>query len=307
MRVSHGNRSGNLPVETPARPLANEPFEKGIADSNAPSHGRACASQRSQSIRSHLFCREGWVNVTPAGGKVFPTRGDARAVSMERVVVSLGGSVLVPDDRDDAYIAKLAKVLKTCARTVKVFVVTGGGRPSRYYIETGRALGASERRLDAFGIEITRMNARLLAVALGDDTNPDPARTVAEAARLAPRRRIVLMGGTRPGHTTDRVAAALAKAVRAVRIVNATSVDGVYSADPRKDPRAVRFERITHAELVRLSGARHEAAGPRIVFDPAGARVAARARIPILVVDGRDLGAVRRAVLGRPFHGTVVT
>lgn len=221
-------------------------------------------------------------------------------------MVSLGGSVLVPGKRDDAYLRDLAAVLRDCSDAVKLFIVTGGGLPSRYYIETGRALGASERRLDAFGIEITRMNARLLGLALGALANSEPARTVAQASRYASRRRIVLMGGTTPGHTTDQVSASLARTVRAARIVNATSVDGVYSADPRSEPRAKRFEQLTHAELVRLSGSGHEAAGPRVVFDPAGARVAAKARIPILVLDGRDLGALRSAILGHPFHGTVV-
>jgi len=130
--------------------------------------------------------------------------------------------------------------------------------------------------------------------------------TVEEAAAAGETSRLVVMGGTTPGHTTDAVAAELAEAVHAVRLVNATSVDGVYSADPRRDPAAKRMDRVTHAELVRLSGKAHAKAGPSIVFDPKAARIVQKARIPVAVVGGRDLEAVRNAVLGKPFRGTRV-
>jgi len=178
---------------------------------------------------------------------------------------------------------------------------------ARFYIETGRALGAKERRLDELGIEITRMNARLLAIPLGAHANPEPAKTYTEAARLARRHPIVLMGGTSPGWTTDRVAASLARVVKADRLVNATSVDGVYSEDPKENPFARRFEQIPYAKLIELTGEGHTRAGPKIVFDPVAARVIAKAGIPLLVVDGRDLEALRAAIAGEPFHGTTVS
>ena len=226
---------------------------------------------------------------------------------MERVVISIGGSVLVPGDGDHAYIAELARLLSDLSKEFRIFAVTGGGKVARFYIGTGRALGAKERRLDELGIEITRMNARLLGIALRGKSNPEPARTYTEATRLTRRYDIVVMAGTAPGWTTDRVAASLARTVGAARLVNATSVDGVYSADPKVDPTARRFETMTYAQLVDLTGKGHDRAGPAIVFDPVGARVVARARIPLLVVDGRDLDALRRAIAGERFHGTTVT
>lgn len=226
---------------------------------------------------------------------------------MEKVVVSLGGSVLVPGEDDVRFLRDLCTVLRDVSHKARMFAVTGGGRIARYYIETGRELGIPEPRLDDLGIGITRMNARLLGAALKGRANPEPAASYAEAARLSRRYAIVLMAGTRPGHTTDRVSASLARFVGAARIVNATSVDGVYSADPRKDPEARRLDRISFEDLVRLSGEGHRAAGPSMVFDPVAARVLARDRIPLSVVRGRDLGSLRDAILGRPFRGTLVS
>ncbi len=226
---------------------------------------------------------------------------------MEKVVVSLGGSVLVPGEDDARYLRGLAGLLGDVSRKVRLFAVTGGGRVARYYIETGRDLGIPERHLDELGIGITRMNARLLGAALKGRANREPATSYAEAGRLARRFPIVLMAGTRPGHTTDRVSASLAGFVGAARIVNATSVDGVYTADPRKDPAARRLDRITFEELVSLTGEGHRTAGPSMVFDPVAARVLARDRIPLSVVRGRDLESLEAAILGRPFRGTLVS
>src|SRR3990170_16666 len=205
-------------------------------------------------------------------------------VPMEKIVISLGGSILVPGEDDGRFVRDLAGLLRDASRNRRIFGVTGGGRIARYYIETGRKLGAAEETLDKFGIAATRLNARLLAVALRGIANREPAATYAEAARLARRHRVVLMGGTRPGHTTDRVSASLARFVGATRIVNATSVDGVYSSDPRKDPAARLLTRIGFEDLVRLAGVGHRRAGPNVVFDPVAAGILARDRIPLAVV-----------------------
>lgn len=226
---------------------------------------------------------------------------------MEKVVVSLGGSVLVPGDDDARYLRDLATLMREVSSDLRLFAVAGGGKIARYYIETGRELHIPEPSLDGLGIAVTRINARLLGAALKGLANREPAGTYAEAARLGRRYRIVLMAGTRPGHTTDRVSASLARVVRAARIVNATSVDGVYSADPKSHPDARLLERITFEDLVRLAGSGHRAAGPSVVFDPVAARVLARDRIPLRVVHGRDLEALRAAILGEPFRGTLVS
>src|SRR2546426_5719804 len=117
---------------------------------------------------------------------------------MEKVVVSLGGSVLVPGDDDARYLRSLAGLLRDVSMRVKLFVVTGGGRIARYYIETGRSLGIGERTLDEFGIAVTRLNARLLAAALAGRANREPATTYAGAAKMARRHPIGVMAGAPP-------------------------------------------------------------------------------------------------------------
>lgn len=225
---------------------------------------------------------------------------------MEPVVLSLGGSVLVREEGDTAYIRKLAKILIGISSNFKLYVVTGGGKIARYYIKAGRDLGASESFLDESGIEVTRLNARMLITALGDHACHSPPKNYDEAVHAGKTCSIVVMGGVSPGITTDAVSALLAERVKARRLVNATSVDGAYTADPKKDPGAQRIPQMTHKELVALVGTGSVGAGPNHVFDAVGAKVLERSKISLAIVDGNDLANLRDALEGKNFKGTTV-
>ncbi len=225
---------------------------------------------------------------------------------MDTVVLSLGGSILVRDEDNSQYIQELAEMLVEVSNATRVFVVTGGGRIARYYIREGRALCAPESYLDEMGIEVTRLNARLLIAALGEHSNHTPPKDYEEAVLAAKDNRIVVMGGVSPGITTDAVSSILAEHVRASRVVNATSVDGVYTADPAKNPSARRIPKMSHEELLDIVSATPSKAGPTVVFEAAGASVLSRAGIPISVVDGRDIPNLRSALEGKAFEGTSV-
>ncbi len=233
-------------------------------------------------------------------------RYKAVGVNMDYVVVSIGGSILVPGERDPEHISAIAALMRSLVREFHLVLVCGGGRIARYYIANGRQLGASQDRLDELGIGVTRLNARLLQLALGEDASSSVPRTVEEAASATGKGRIVVMGGTEPGHTTDAVAAMVAVRIGAARIVNATSVDAAYSADPNRHKGARRYERLTHRELYDLVNKGLHSAGPSDVFDRKGAEEAMRANIPIYIVSGRDLEDLCAAVRGEKVKGTVV-
>lgn len=224
----------------------------------------------------------------------------------EIVVVSVGGSILIPGEEDEVYIGKLASMLRRVSEKVNVAVVCGGGRIARYYTSTGRALGGSEDQLDTMGIGATRLNASLLAVALGDMSSLDIPVEADAAAGMIRDGYVPVMGGTAPGHTTDAVATMVARDAKAVRVVNATSVDAVYSDDPRENPDAVRYDRLTIDQLDELVYKDH-GAGKSSVFDPMGVDIARDEGIDIMMVDGRNLPELEKAILGESFSGTYVS
>lgn len=225
---------------------------------------------------------------------------------MEKVVVSIGGSILIPDKDDPVFIRKLASVLRDVSKEVQLVIVCGGGKIARYYTNTGRELNGSVRELDMMGIGATRLNAELLRIALGDAAHPCIPRTVDETAEASLSGRIVVMGGTEPGHTTDAVATMVAGRIGSKRVVNGTSVDAVYSDDPKKDPNAKRYSALTIKELSDIVYDEHDA-GRSSVFDPLGVKLAMRDRIDLFIVDGRDLEEMRNAMLGKEIKGTTVS
>lgn len=230
--------------------------------------------------------------------------------TMHHTVISIGGSILLHEEKTD-YLEELAGMLATLSKEMKIGIVTGGGWIARYYIKAGRSFGASEEYLDLMGIDITRVNARLLITALmkqGTDVNLHPPHTVEDAAALFAGHRIVVMGGTVPGHTTDAVSAMLASALGAKVLINATAVDGVYTADPRKHPGAERIPRMDYAELKRIIGESGETgAGPNVVFDPVAADIIEKERIETRIVNGLRLEELKKAILRERFLGTVIS
>ena len=228
---------------------------------------------------------------------------------MNHTVISIGGSILLHEEKTD-YLGELATMLAALSKDMRIGIVTGGGWIARYYIKAGRSFGASEEYLDLMGIDITRVNARLLITALmntGADVNLHPPHTVEEAARLSENHRIVVMGGTVPGHTTDAVSAYLASALGAKVLINATAVDGVYTADPKKEPDAERIPKMGYEELKRIIGESGETgAGPNVVFDPVAADIIEKNAIETRIVNGTRLGELKKAIIGERFLGTLI-
>ncbi len=215
-----------------------------------------------------------------------------------KVVVSTGGSVLVPDDaadRVDGY-AEVLESLEAAGHTVAA--VVGGGPTAREYIGAARDLGANEIELDQLGIAVTRLNARLLVAALGDRAAPTPPRSLDRAREALRRGDLPVMGGTEPAHTTDAVAASLAEYTNADRLVLATSVAGVYDADPAEHADATKLDSCTTAELIDIVADIEMTAGSNAPVDLLAAKIIQRAGLRTAVVDGRDPAAVRRAVAG---------
>ena len=119
-------------------------------------------------------------------------------MSQDIVVISIGGSILIPDQNDSVFIGKLAEMLKKASEKVRLCVVCGGGKIARYYTVTGRELGGDEYQLDLLGIGCTRLNAALLALALGDRSSTEIPLDVKTAAKKFKEGKIVVMGGTEP-------------------------------------------------------------------------------------------------------------
>ncbi len=225
---------------------------------------------------------------------------------MKTVVISLGGSILIPE-LENHLIQDYIPVLKKIAKKCQLYVVVGGGGEARRYITVSRKLGLDEGTSDEIGILITKLNATLLIASLGNDAYPKVADSHNEAKKFGESGKIVIMGGITPGQTTDAVAAVLAERVKASAFINATSVNGVYEEDPRKNPNAKRFDKLTPQQLLEIVGAGGLGAGSNNVLDVIAARIVERSGIPLVVLDGSNPKNLEKAILRGKFTGTIVS
>ena len=215
-----------------------------------------------------------------------------------RVVICIGGSVLAPGLEADRVKAHADTIDELVSAGHEVAAIVGGGGVARRYIGTARDLGATEYDLDTLGIDVTRLNARLLLTALESSATPEPAKSHEDARASLRRNEVAVMGGTVPGHTTDAVAALLAEMVEADLLVYATSVPGVFSADPNESDDAERYDCLAADELVDVISTIETTAGSKAPVDLLATKIIERSGIRAVVLDGTDPSRIADAVAG---------
>lgn len=223
-----------------------------------------------------------------------------------KVVISVGGSILVPDEIDVDYMHELAELTNKLSDRHQISIVTGGGKTARKYIEPARRFGASEIFCDLIGITATRLNARLLAAVIGEKANLEPPKDFIAALKAMNFGKIVVMGGTHPGHSTDAVSALLAEYINADLLINATDVDGIYDKDPQKYKNAKMYEKLSVEQLVDMVKSYSLGAGKYELIDILAAKIIQRSKIRTIFLNGRNLKNMRTTIEGKKFIGTVI-
>ena len=230
-----------------------------------------------------------------------------------RVVVKLSGEALQGKQShglDQVVLEKIAVDLANAAQLgTEVAVVVGGGNFFRGI--QGANSGIERARADSIGMLATVMNA--LAIEFAVEKAGKSARVLSavpmpslcepysrQAAlhHLAKNRIVILAGGTgNPFFTTDTGAVLRGAELSCDAILKATQVDGVYSADPKRDPTATRYDTLTHDEAIAKNLA---------VMDTAAFALARENRIPIIVFSIKPDGAICDALQGKA-QATLVT
>jgi len=185
--------------------------------------------------------------------------------------------------------------LSKISERVQPVVVAGGGKFARHYISTARSFGSDEASLDILGIEVSRLNARLLILALGDQAYPAVPEDLEQVSKAVTTNRIVVTGGLHPGQSTNATAALIAEKVKAFKFLNATDVDGIYDSDPNKNKVAKLFHEITVKKCIDLLGSEDSAAGAYDLMDIVALKVIERSKIPTVVVKS-DPAVIENAI-----------
>ena len=232
----------------------------------------------------------------------------------QRILLKLSGEVLMGDQPfgiDTDYVAKLAQEVKAAKETgLEICLVIGGGNIFRGM--AGAAKGMDRAQADYMGMLATVMNALAMQSALeqiGVETRVQSAVQMDQVCEPVIRRRaerhmekgrivIFAAGVGAPYFTTDSGAALRAAEMRCDALFKGTSVDGVYNADPKKDPSAVRYETVGYDRVL---------ADNLKVMDASAVALCRDNDIPIVVFSIRERGNLARVLAGEGTQTVVGT
>ncbi len=221
------------------------------------------------------------------------------------VVISLGGSMVNGTGNPDlAFLKKFKALLKG---KEKIGIVVGGGKIARDYVKAAANFSKNQFWADTLAVYATRLNAGLVTRAFSGEACPVVFNDFESAAIASEEYRIVIMGGTIPGITTDTDAVLLAEAMDAKRVINVSNVDGVYDSDPRKNKKAKMFKKMTFAQIMDIADASDtRKPGTNFVFDVVACKLAARSKLEVHFVGGKNITDLPKALKGQPHRGTTL-
>jgi uridylate kinase len=223
-------------------------------------------------------------------------------------VISLGGSIVVPDKVDVSFVRSFATRMRQRLEADgewRLALVSGGGATARRYQAAAREVDpeCDTATLDWIGVAATRINAEVVRSAFGE-LAPDPVVTNPEhPGDLAGR--VIVGGGWKPGFSTDNVSVRLAETLGARTLINLSNIAKVYTADPREDPTARPLDTVSWADFRRIVG-EEWVPGKNTPFDPVATRRAAELSMTVIAADGRDLDNLDAILDGKAFTGTTI-
>jgi uridylate kinase len=228
------------------------------------------------------------------------------APKRERVVVSVGGSLIVPDAIDTSFLSALkALILEKVQEGFSFSIIAGGGRTARRYQDAaGTVTPLTHQDLDWIGIHATRLNAQLLRNIFVGYAHPQVITN--PTIDIDSEEPVIVAAGWQPGRSTDYCAVLMAKNLGATRLVNLSNIDYVYDKDPKTHPEAQKIEKISWAEFRKLIPD-HWDPGLSSPFDPIAAKEAEALGLEVVIMNGTKLAEFENYLDGKPFIGTVIS
>ncbi|RLE59960.1 MAG: UMP kinase [Thermoprotei archaeon] len=225
-----------------------------------------------------------------------------------KVVVKISGHLISNKDNpvNVDYLKRLANVITEAASKHRFGLVVGGGYLSRIYISACRSLGFSNSIIDLVGIYSTRINATILQHVLGDSAIKVVPQSIDEAIRFFELGKILVMGGLQPGQSTTAVAALLAEGIGADILIITTDVDGVYTSDPKTDPKARKLNEVSinwiYNKFIREEGL----PGTYKLLDHLTLMILRRSKIPTYIINGQPPINILKVIEGEHIGTKVI-
>ena len=229
------------------------------------------------------------------------------------IIISLGGSLLVPDRGviNVSFIKKFKALIESrIAKGERFVIITGGGRLSRTYVDAlNKITTVDEEEQDWLGIHATRMNAHLIKTVFKKYAQPrinKNPRTKADLwEHFEDGESVMVAAGWRPGWSTDYVGTILAERFESKKLINLSNIAYVYNKDPNKFDDAKKIKTINWSDFRKIVGDKWSP-GLNAPFDPIAAKLAEKNEMQVAIIGGKDLNNMKSHLDGKEFVGTLV-
>lgn len=232
------------------------------------------------------------------------------ANEQEKIVISVGGSLVVPNGGADInFLKNLNNFIRQKLAENKnrqFFLVVGGGETARHYRDVAREIIGHELTrddLDWLGIHATRLNAHLIRTIFRDIAHAYIIKHY-DIIRKA-KEPVVVASGWKPGWSTDFDAVLLCEDYGIKTIINLSNIDRAYDKDPKKFPNAKAYDHIGWANFRKIVGNKW-VPGMNAPFDPVAAEKAQELGVKVVILNGNNFENIEKYFRGEKFVGTVI-
>ncbi len=222
------------------------------------------------------------------------------------VVLSLGGSLIIPDEIDTAFLKEFKKIILKNTKGHKFIIVCGGGSIARKYISALREMKIDEKLQSLSGISATRMNARFMSYFFNINPEHGIPHTMEILKKYIKEQDIVFCGALeyKPHQTSDSTAAEIAKNFKTI-FINLTNVQGLHDKNPLEYKNARFIPKISWKDFDKIANKNKFKPGQHFVLDQTASKIILKNKIRTYIL-GKQLKEFDNLLNNKKFKGTII-
>ncbi|MBP7708413.1 UMP kinase [Candidatus Pacearchaeota archaeon] len=226
-------------------------------------------------------------------------------VEEEIIVISLGGSLIVPEEIDTNWLKSFKILIEEQIKQAKKFIlISGGGKTARKYQNAAKEITKlTGDDLDWIGIHSTRLNAHLIRTIFREYSHPEIIKDPTQ--KIDFKEKILVAAGWKPGFSTDFDAVLLAKNFKVKKVINLSNIDYVYTKDPKKYSDAKIIKDISWKEFRKIVGDKWDP-GLNAPFDPIAAKESEELGLEVSIMNGKNIDNLKNYLEEKEFIGTII-
>lgn len=222
------------------------------------------------------------------------------------IVLSLGGSLIIPDEVNVKFLKEFKKTILKNTGKYKFVIVCGGGSIARKYISALRNSDTDEELQSLSGISATRMNARFMTYFFNRDPEYGMPHTIETLERYIKKHDVVFCGALeyKPNQTSDSTAAEIARHFK-TSFINLTNVQGLHDKNPKLYKNAIFIPKISWKDFYKMANKTKFKPGQHFVLDQTASKVILKDKITTYLL-GKNLKQLDNLLNNRVFKGTII-